>query len=1065
MKTISALDKLFPAPKDGNPGNDAVMYRIVCSDTTPNVTNGAAVITLAAVKITGSKREKATLTDKLHWLLDGKSNADNPLTLTIAKRSILTKSVELVEEGGTTPLDMVTISPFTDGDGIEIQYCKSQSDGSPDTSTISYKFVDGCEWMRTKMTTESDFSEWFRIVGEKGGAGPWTDYNFNLSSDLTSDGSTVEPGNLYLSTWQDQPLLPTTQYPYLWMKVQKYSDATTKDGNPRYVRLTGEQGPAGTSVLAQYSSDAINWHDPYLKADKWMRTSKDGGQTWSSEIRIVGEKGDGGAWTDYTFNNSTAKTTYSPTTAPWPTGRSTWQDAPVATTDSWPYLWMKVQKYSDETTKDGEPTYVRLTGEQGEKGDKGDTGDKGDKGDTGDKGDKGDAGNGIVSQTSLFLLTYRTSVPSYDSYSGWSTTFPAPTEQMPYVWRCVKTVYTKSGTEYSTPELVATYQSGCNPNLLDNAAFRDTDHLGGWSVRSQYRPVADDDPYAHIEKGGQNGRNYYRDRNTRRYSESQWKEMLQQVVWDGVTIRKLKPSTWYTLSFWSRLGVNAIWTNVTSSNYGFAEQKLYLFSGHQYRLVFNGRISSTALNKGKELRVFVYNKEWTWSTSGFTNSTSDKSITIDFTVPSDGEYLLQGYLYPGDSDRGSVDYGTATLNWVRVSDKGAVLDTYVYPSCVDTSVQGYVDGVATSLGSDAACGFSLNAYSWEFEKHTITFKTKSYYSPTKTFADTEYVLFRLLPAPMSGEQVQADICMPKLEEGMVATGFVDGADDLRGSVGPMLYYAGEWQSGVSYVRSAQVVPLVSHGGDQFFYYPSKEGTLKDNEPSGSNSAWKQQQKVPLLLAQLLMVDFGKIASAVFSGDYMMSQYGLDGNNNESTDYKSFDGDPTPYIGNGFAPNICLDFLKGEAWLRKAHIFGDVDAGSVNVNYKNLTESDAIKNGNRDYTLVNDLCIIVDVGAAGSEVVIHLPYDAKYIGKHVYIMAGNNAPSTRSGAASITVKSGGAYLIGEGDAGMTGHFNGYANINFVGGVVHLMGLPITYNNEKHTRWGIMSRTTLTFSYNV
>lgn len=38
MKTISALDKLFPAPKDGNPGNDAVMYRIVCSDTTPNVT-------------------------------------------------------------------------------------------------------------------------------------------------------------------------------------------------------------------------------------------------------------------------------------------------------------------------------------------------------------------------------------------------------------------------------------------------------------------------------------------------------------------------------------------------------------------------------------------------------------------------------------------------------------------------------------------------------------------------------------------------------------------------------------------------------------------------------------------------------------------------------------------------------------------------------------------------------------------------------------------------------------------------------------------------------------------
>ena len=149
----------------------------------------------------------------------------------------------------------------------------------------------------------------------------------------------------------------------------------------------------------------------------------------------------------------------------------------------------------------------------------------------------------------------------------------------------------------------------------------------------------------------------------------------------------------------------------------------------------------------------------------------------------------------------------------------------------------------------------------------------------------------------------------------------------------MMYYAGEWQSGVAYVRTAEVTPLVSHGDDQFFYYPAQEGSLLNSEPSSTNTAWKQQQKVPLLLSQLLMAEFGKIASAVFSGDFMMSQYGLDGNDKESTDYKAFDGDPTPYIGKGFAPNICLDFLRGEAWLRKAHIFGDIDAGSINVNYK------------------------------------------------------------------------------------------------------------------------------------
>lgn len=287
----------------------------------------------------------------------------------------------------------------------------------------------------------------------------------------------------------------------------------------------------------------------------------------------------------------------------------------------------------------------------------------------------------------------------------------------------------------------------------------------------------------------------------------------------------------------------------------------------------------------------------------------------------------------------------------------------------------------------------------------------------------------------------------------------------NGGVGPMMYYAGEWQSGVAYVRTAEVTPLVSHGDDQFFYYPAQEGSLLNSEPSSTNTAWKQQQKVPLLLSQLLMAEFGKIASAVFSGDFMMSQYGLDGNDKESTDYKAFDGDPTPYIGKGFAPNICFDFLRGEAWLRKAHIFGDIDAGSINVNYKDLTESDAIKNADREYTLVNDLSIIVNVGAAGQQVLIHLPYDKEYIGKHVYLMDSNNAPSTRSGTKSITVKSGGAYLIGEGDAGMTGHFNGYASINFTGGVVHLMGLPVIYNSTKYTRWGIINRTTLLFNYNV
>lgn len=164
----------------------------------------------------------------------------------------------------------------------------------------------------------------------------------------------------------------------------------------------------------------------------------------------------------------------------------------------------------------------------------------------------------------------------------------------------------------------------------------------------------------------------------------------------------------------------------------------------------------------------------------------------------------------------------------------------------------------------------------------------------------------------------------------------------NGGVGPMMYYAGEWQTGVSYVRTAQVVPLVSHGSDQFFYYPAKEGTLLNNEPSSSNTAWKQQQKVPLLLAQLLMVDFGKIASAVFCGDYMLSQYGkkkdgtaVDGNSTDKdTAYKGFDASNPE--GGAFVPNLLINFLTG--------LIRAVDMQAIGGSFKDIKATGSFSSG-------------------------------------------------------------------------------------------------------------------------
>ena len=118
-------------------------------------------------------------------------------------------------------------------------------------------------------------------------------------------------------------------------------------------------GKNGKSVIAQYSVDgSTNWHSTYASADKYMRTSEDGGTTWGGAIQIVGEKG---GQTDYQFGISKEKTTGGVTEPP--SDISTWSDAPVAVTTAKPYLWSKVQEKDGSGNNVGDATYIRLTGE------------------------------------------------------------------------------------------------------------------------------------------------------------------------------------------------------------------------------------------------------------------------------------------------------------------------------------------------------------------------------------------------------------------------------------------------------------------------------------------------------------------------------------------------------------------------------------------------------------------------------------------------------------------------------------------------------------------------------
>ena len=133
-------------------------------------------------------------------------------------------------------------------------------------------------------------------------------------------------------------------------------------------RISPYDGKDGTSIMARYSSDKENWHSSFITGDVWMQTSSDSGQSWSEACKIVGEAGANGKYTDYSFATSKDLTTKDVFTSP--TIYTSWNDAPVATSTDYPYLWMRVIEV-DSNGKKSQARYTRLTGDPGKDGEDG----------------------------------------------------------------------------------------------------------------------------------------------------------------------------------------------------------------------------------------------------------------------------------------------------------------------------------------------------------------------------------------------------------------------------------------------------------------------------------------------------------------------------------------------------------------------------------------------------------------------------------------------------------------------------------------------------------------------
>lgn len=479
--------------------------------------------------------------------------------------------------------------------------------------------------------------------------------------------------------------------------------------------------------------------------------------TWSTPIRITGLNGENGAdGTDieFIYLRNTGDTPSKPASENKddyiPSG---WTDSPSGITATYQYEWVCVRtKPSGSGTWSAFSTPVIWAK-------------------WGDKGTDGDGMEYIFQRTEVETApsTPLTFSPNAGFVPrGWTDEPSGVSADYPFEWVSMRKKTNGIWGGFSEPTLWNNYVVW-NPNLLEQTEFESMDRLDRWDVVSRYNGGSGiDTSIAHINTSGVDGHNCFYDRNDKRYSESVYKEVLQQTL-QSSTVKKLQPSTWYTLSFWAKCGTNTMTINETSSVYGFARRTLYLKKGSKYRLTFSGRIDAQAKSDGKELRVFVWQTGWAWSKSVAVSNTYDSVGILDFDdVPSDGEYQLTAYMYDSTDPR----TGTVTLNWIRLLEvDGAIFKTYIFPSAIDTT-KVFVDGVQKNnvIGADCAVGYKASA-SWV--KHTVTFKTKS------SFADTECVLFRLLPIIIEGNSQYLYICMPKLELGKVVTAYDANSSDNR----------------------------------------------------------------------------------------------------------------------------------------------------------------------------------------------------------------------------------------------------------------------------------------------
>lgn len=175
-----------------------------------------------------------------------------------------------------------------------------------------------------------------------------------------------------------------------------------------------------------------------------------------------------------------------------------------------------------------------------------------------------------------------------------------------------------------------------------------------------------------------------------------------------------------------------------------------------------------------------------------------------------------------------------------------------------------------------------------------------------------------------------------------------GTPGAPGSKGQIIYPAGLYSTSTTYVTTETEAPYVYDSGAAAYYILNKIMSWTGSDyPEASNTpstdvtgSWTKLEAFDAVFAKIGIIANGLIGSAVFSGDYMFSQQGIDANSQVSTNYQAFD--PTNPTAGLFTPNIMLNFRTGAGHLAAGKVTWDSDG---NVNLNSVTAVNATVSGN------------------------------------------------------------------------------------------------------------------------